>query len=50
MYIKHKLTNYVDSSLDFQRKSEWENKGIMIDFLHMSCSSSCLPSKKTSFV
>ena len=44
------VNNWADSSLDFQRESEWENKGIRIGFLRGSCISSCVSSKETSFI
>ena len=44
------VNNWADSSLDFQRESEWKNKGIRIGFLHGSFISSCVSSKETSFI
>ena len=44
------VNNLIDSSLDFQREFEWENKGIRIGFLRRSCSYGCLLSKETCFI
>ena len=45
-----KINNLPDSSLNFQREFEWENKGIRIGFLRRSCSSGCLLSKETCLI